>query len=129
VVDVSNPGGGRRREVVMYARATALEIDTMRLGVDDAVALFRDAVLPELREQPGFRGTYVLATRDGKGLLLSFWDTAEAAAADSDSGFYAGVIERYVTLFKSPPGRESYEVMLSELTTPTVAVGATAEER
>jgi hypothetical protein len=99
----------------MYARATALEIDTMRVGVDDAVGLFREGVLPELRQLPGFRGTYVLATPEGKGLLLSFWDTAEQAAADREQGFYAGVIERFVTLFRSPPGRESYEVLLSEL--------------
>jgi heme-degrading monooxygenase HmoA len=96
----------------MFARATALEIDTLRVGVDDAVELFREAVLPELREQPGFEGVVVLATREGKGLLLSFWTTAEQAASDQETGFYADVIERFVTLYRSPPGRESYEVML-----------------
>ena len=101
----------------MFARATVIEIDTMRVGVDEAVTLFREAVLPELREQPGFEGVLVLATPEGKGLLLSLWSSADQAAADQETGYYADVIERYVTLYRSPPGRESYEVMLSELPT------------
>ena len=102
----------------MFARVTALEIDTLRVGVDDAVALFEEVVLPELHEQEGFGGVYVLATPEGKGLLLSLWETADQAAADQETGFYADVLERFVTLYRSPPGRESYEVKLSELAVP-----------
>jgi heme-degrading monooxygenase HmoA len=112
----------------MYARATALEIDTLRVGVDDAVELFREAVLPELREQPGFEGVFVLATPEGKGLLMSLWTTAEQAASDQESGFYADVIERFVTLYRSPPGRESYEVMLGEFPATSDHAGDVAQE-
>jgi heme-degrading monooxygenase HmoA len=100
----------------MFARVTQLEIDTLRTSVDESLALFEQDILPRLRTQPGYRGVYVLATHEGGGMLISFWDTAEAAKADADSGFYADVLSKYVTLFKAPPGRERYEVRLTELT-------------
>ncbi|MDH3226329.1 MAG: hypothetical protein OEM67_04480 [Thermoleophilia bacterium] len=99
----------------MYSRVTQLEIDTMRTSVDAALALFREQVLPELREQPGYEGVMVFATREGKALIVSFWDSAEAAEVGAAAGFYAEQLERHVTLFRSPPGREGYEVVLTEM--------------
>jgi hypothetical protein len=97
----------------MFSRVTLLEIDTLRTDVDDAVALFREEVLPGLREQEGFEGLAVLATPDGKGLIITLWDTEEGAA--DATGFGAGALERYMTLFRAPPGRDYYEVALAEL--------------
>lgn len=97
----------------MFARTTQLEIDTLRMPLDDALQMFEDGVLPELRSQPGFTGLYVLTTPDGKALLVSFWDSAEAADASSERGWYPAVLGRYTTLFRSPPGRERYEVRLA----------------
>jgi hypothetical protein len=94
----------------MFARVTQLEIDTLRTSVDAALALFEHEVLPALREQPGYQGVYVLTTDGGGGMLISLWDTAEHAQADADQGFYADVLAEFVTLFRSPPGRERYEV-------------------
>jgi len=97
----------------MYSRVTLLEIDTMRATVGEAVRLFEEQVLPELREHEGYDGVAVLATPDGKGMIVSFWDTEETATAAA--GFATEALERYVTLFRSPPGREQYEVVLAEL--------------
>ncbi len=97
----------------MYARVTLLEIDTLRVGVDDALKLFEQDVMPGLRDQPGYRGVYAMATPDGKALLMSFWDTAEQAETVENT-WYAGVLEDYMTMFRSPPGRESYEIRLAE---------------
>jgi hypothetical protein len=93
----------------MYARVTLLEIDTVRVDMDDAVELFEQAVLPELRERPGYRGVYVLTTPEGKALLLTLWESADAA---TDSVFYPAQLEKYATLFRAPPGRERYRVSL-----------------
>lgn len=97
----------------MHARVTLLEIDTLRLSVDDALQFFEEGVMPGLREQPGFRGVYAMATPDGKALLMSFWET-DAQAQTVDNTWYSGVLEEYMTMFRSPPGRESYEVRLAE---------------
>lgn len=98
----------------MYSRVTQLEIDTVRSDIDAALALFREHVLPPLREQEGFEGVLVLATPDGKGILISFWETEEEADAGVGSGSYAEAIQQNMTLFRSPPGRERYEVVLAE---------------
>lgn len=96
----------------MYARVTQLEIDTTRIEMDKAVRLFDEEVLPAVRELDGYEGTYVLANPDGKALLLTFWETEEAADAHQESGFYAEHLARFTAIFRSPPGRERYAVVL-----------------
>ena len=103
----------------MYSRVTLLEIDTMRIDVDDATALFNDRVLPSLREQDGYEGVVVLATPEGKGMIITFWETEEGA--QDASGFASAELERYVTMFKSPPGRELYEVAFADMAGISVA--------
>lgn len=105
----------------MHARVTQLEIDTLRVDVDDAVEMFRAEVLPGLHDQPGYRGVYVLLTPSGKGVLVSLWDTAEQAEANADQGLYAETLERYLTLFKAPPGRERYQVMVADIPAPSTS--------
>jgi hypothetical protein len=95
----------------MYARVTNLAIDTMRADMEEALEHFEQSVLPELREQPGFEGVLALATPEGQAMLITFWATAEAAEPD---GFYARNIAEFTTLFRSPPGREHYEVLHAE---------------
>lgn len=102
----------------MYARVTILEIDTTRLSVNDALHVYIDQVLPDVRAQAGYEGIYMLGTPEGKGLVMTLWSTEEAAEASSPTGFYASVVEQFITLFRSPPGRERYEVMYSEAPTP-----------
>jgi heme-degrading monooxygenase HmoA len=100
----------------MVARATTADIDTVRTSVEDAVEVFRDSVLPALHEQPGYEGAYVLLSPEGKALVLTFW----ATEADADAGiagarsFYAEQVAKFATIYRSPPGRESYEVVLAE---------------
>jgi hypothetical protein len=92
----------------VYSRVTLLEIDTVRVDLDSALELFRERVLPQLREQDGYEGVYVLTTADGKALIMSLWETEEAAAGDHGR-FYDEQLEQYMTLFREPPGRERYE--------------------
>lgn len=107
----------------MYARTTLLEIDTLRLSVDEALAQFERLVMPRLREQPGFEGVYALTTPDGRAMLVTFWSTAEQADASADRGWYPDILAEYTTLFRAPPGREHYEVRLA---VPPAVVGSTA---
>ncbi|HEX4745723.1 MAG TPA: hypothetical protein VFU99_02470 [Gaiellaceae bacterium] len=97
----------------MFSRVTLLEVDTLRIPIDEAVELFRVHVLPELREQQGYEGVLVLTNPDGKGMIVSAWETEEDAQAAA--GFASAALDEYVTLFRSPPGREQYEVAFAEL--------------
>jgi heme-degrading monooxygenase HmoA len=107
----------------VIARLTTADIDTVRTSVENAVDVFRESVLPALHEQPGYEGSYVLLSPEGKALVLTFWATVE----DADSGiagarsFYSEQVAKFATIYRSPPGRESYDVVLAEA--PTVQVG------
>jgi heme-degrading monooxygenase HmoA len=100
----------------MIARATMAEIDPVRMSVDEAVELFRTSVVPALHEQPGYEGVYVLVTPVGQALVLTFWDSEEAADAgvQGSRSFYGEQVEKFVTLYRAPPGREMYQVVLAE---------------
>jgi len=109
----------------VIARVTTADIDTVRTSVEDAVDVFRDSVLPSLHEQPGYEGSYVLLSPEGKALVLTFWGTV----AEADAGiagiagarsFYSEQVAKFATIYRSPPGRESYDVVLAEA--PTVQV-------
>jgi hypothetical protein len=97
----------------MFSRVVQLEIDTMRVGPDEAAALFAHDVLPGLQEEEGYEGAVALITSEGKGLIATFWDT-EDAARDA-SGFSSEQLERFMTIFRAPPGREVYEVAVADL--------------
>ena len=100
----------------MIARVTLAEIDAVRMSVDRAVRLFQESVVPALREQDGYQGAYVLLSDEGKVLALTFWETEEAAEAGlhGTRSFYAEQIEKFVTLYRSPPGREMYDVVVAD---------------
>jgi len=95
------------------------EIDPVRMSVDDAVELFRESVIPALHEQPGYDGVYVLVSPEGQALVLTFWESEEAADAglEGSRSFYSDQVEKFVTLYKAPPGREHYAVLLAEAPT------------
>ena len=98
----------------MFARITLFEIDTLRISLDDALEQFKKLVIPETRKQEGYEGMYVMRTPEGKGLVMSLWASEEAATAGLLSGYYEEQVSKFVTLFKVPPGREHYEVVLAE---------------
>jgi hypothetical protein len=90
-----------------------LEIDPTRMSVAAATSAFRERVLSELEKQPGYQGVYVLSTPEGKALLISLWSDAEAADSNVASGYYAEQIQKFATIFRSPPGRENYQVAVA----------------
>jgi heme-degrading monooxygenase HmoA len=101
----------------MVARATIAEIDFVRMGLEESVDLFRDSVVSALKEQDGYEGCLVLVSQQGQALALTFWRDEEAADTGLEGGrsFYAKQVEKFVTIYRSPPGRESYDVVLADL--------------
>jgi heme-degrading monooxygenase HmoA len=98
----------------MFARVTLAEIDPVRMSVSDAVERFKELVEPELRKQPGYEGVYVLTTPEGKAMVISLWSTEDVVESNVASGYYEAQLAKFATVFRSPPGREQYEVALAE---------------
>ncbi len=71
-----------------------------------------------MQEQDGFEGAYVLATPEGKAIVLTFWADEAAARAGVESGFYAEQVGKFVTFYRTPPGRELYDVVIAETPAP-----------
>jgi heme-degrading monooxygenase HmoA len=101
----------------MVVRATEAEIDVVRTVPEDAVALFEASVLPALHEAEGYLGCYVLLSGEGKMLVLSFWESEEAAHATRVSGFYEEQVAKFsdLVVYHQAPGREAYDVVLADV--------------
>jgi heme-degrading monooxygenase HmoA len=97
----------------MIARVTLAEVDTVRIPMEEATERFAEFVAPALQEQEGFEGFYLLTTPEGKGMVVSFWADEEAAKASLQSGYYDAQLQKFVTFFRAPPGREQYDVSLA----------------
>src|SRR5215510_463703 len=106
----------------MVARATIAEIDFLRMSLDESVDVFRDSVVAALKEQDGYEGCLVLVSPQGQALALTFWRDEAAADTGLAGGrsFYAEQVDKFVTIYRSPPGRETYDVVLADL--PTAAL-------
>jgi len=91
------------------------EIDMLRISADAALERFKQTVLPAAQKQQGYRGIYVFRTPEGKGCIVSLWDTEDAAKAGEASGYYGQQLAQFISFYKSPPGREHYEVMLADM--------------
>jgi heme-degrading monooxygenase HmoA len=105
----------------MFARVTPFEIDTVRMPLADAERLFDERVVPRLEQQPGLRGYYVMRTDEGKGIVLTLWDTEAAATAGVESGYYDEQIATFLTIMRQPPGREHYKVVREKTPAPSAA--------
>lgn len=112
----------------MVARVTLAEIDVVRMSIRTAVERYRDSVLPAQHAQPGYEGGYVLATPEGKALVITFWASADDAEAGLASGFYGEQVEKFATVYRAQPGRELYDVVLLDVPGAPRPDGATAAQ-
>ncbi len=99
----------------MVARVTLAEVDVVRKNLDDLIEFYRQAVMPAQHAQDGYEGGYVLTTPEGKALVIAFWRDEAAAEAGMASGFYGEQVQKFVTVFKAPPGREMYDVAVTDV--------------
>ncbi len=105
----------------MFARTTLFELDTVRMPLDAAVQWFQATTLSAMRSQPGYEGMYLLATPEGKGVLLTLWADEASAQAGEASGYYDAQVAQFMMLLRQPPGRDHYEVLLSDAPATAIA--------
>lgn len=82
--------------------------------VEEAIALFRDAVLPATQAQPGFKGARLLVDRGiGKAVIVTLWASEAEMKATEASGYLGEQLAKFSGFFSAPPSRESYELAIS----------------
>lgn len=101
----------------MVARVTLAEVDVVRRSLGELVEFYKESVVPAQHAQDGYGGGYVLTTPEGKALVMTFWRDEEAAEAAVVSGFYGEQVQKFVTVFKAAPGRETYDVAIADVGT------------
>ena len=85
--------------------------------LDEGITIFRDSVVPELRQFKGFKGALLLVNRQtGKSLTIGVYDTEDEVKAVELSGEYRRQVAKFAQLFSAPPSREVYEVAYYGLT-------------
>jgi quinol monooxygenase YgiN len=81
--------------------------------MDAWVDLIRNAVVPSLKEQPGFRGFVALVNREaGKSIGYSTWETEQDLVASEASGSYQQQIAKLGAVLAMPPVREVHELVV-----------------
>ncbi len=94
----------------MYARVGKAEIEPGRM--EEAVAIWRERVMPRLRQQPGFRGALLLGDGRTTAEAITLWESeVEAQAAGPAMQAAIGQLGGPLAHF---PEREAYTVYLDE---------------
>ena len=83
---------------------------------DEGEQLYRQSILPETRQQPGFKGAIGLVDRSsGKAISITFWETeASAQASGASSSYGQAQLAKVASLFAAVPVVETYEVAIQE---------------
>ena len=101
------------REETVHASVTEAKIQQSRS--DEALGILHGVVLPNLREQKGFRGFILLIDPETQnGMTISFWETEAEMTEFQRSGLPEDNLARFLNLFARPAMTDSYEVNLFE---------------
>jgi hypothetical protein len=93
----------------MHARIITVQIQHDRL--DEASRLYHDQLMPAARQQPGFKGSWLLLDRHtGKGLAILLWETETDLRAGEANFLLQQQIAQVAQTFVSTPLRELFEV-------------------
>ena len=98
----------------MHARVVTIQYQPGK--VDEAIQILRESVLPETRQQKGFKGVMGLADRStDKAMAITLWQTeADAQASGMSSSYLQAQLAKIASLSAAAPVIETYEVVLQE---------------
>lgn len=94
----------------MYARVTSTQISPE--SADEAIQLWQESVMPEVQQQKGFKGAYLLANRKvGTGVTITLWETeADAQASGEGSPIFQQSMAQFARYMTAAPVIEQFEV-------------------
>jgi heme-degrading monooxygenase HmoA len=98
----------------MYAAVNRISFQAG--GSDQGLAMWQQQIVPRMRQQPGFRGVFLMRdTANNRGMGITLWDSeADFQAAFGKPEAQAMFRELQARVFAGPPERENYEVVLNE---------------
>ena len=97
----------------MYARMLRMQVKPER--IDEAARLFSEDVVPNCREQPGYRGAYFLVDRKlGECVPITLWETEADMIATEENRFFQTQLVKFLGYFRHGLIREAYEVAMSD---------------
>ena len=93
----------------MYSRIVTVQVNPDK--TEEAIAIFRDSVIPAAKQQKGFISLMMLMDRSsGKGMAVGVWESEADLNANEASGYYQEQLAKFGGLFTAPPMRDVYEV-------------------
>jgi heme-degrading monooxygenase HmoA len=94
----------------MHARLMTSQLQLDKL--EEASQLYRESILPEVRQLLGFKGRMVLVDRSkGKVITLTLWESeADALASGEGTAFMQATFAQFAPFYAAPPVIEIYEV-------------------
>jgi heme-degrading monooxygenase HmoA len=93
----------------MYARVITAQVQPGK--IEEAVSIYRNAVVPAVRRQKGFKGISLLIDRNmGEHLRIVIWETEADTAADEATVLLREQIGKMASTFAGPPITEHCEV-------------------
>ena len=99
----------------MHARVVTIQFQPGK--VDEGTQIYRESVLPEARQQRGFKGIIALLDRStDKFISISLWQTeADAQVSGASSSYLQAQLAKAASLFAAAPVIETYEVAVQEV--------------
>src|SRR5258708_2740994 len=103
------------RRDIMYARVTIAQRNRSEV-TDEAINIFHESMMPEQRQQPGYKGTLLLVDRaQGKGIVINLYETEAHAKAAEQSGHNQKQIAKFAHLFTATSTQEVFAVSFHDL--------------
>jgi heme-degrading monooxygenase HmoA len=98
----------------MYSRVIFSQYHLGKMG--EGLRIYREAILPALRQQEGFRGVLVLLDyRTNRALSITLWETEENLRQGAISGHLQVQLMKVAPLFSAAPSIETAEVAIWEI--------------
>jgi heme-degrading monooxygenase HmoA len=93
----------------MCGRAVSVQFQSAK--IDEAIRIVRDAIMPTLKEQKGFKGQLLLTQRGtGKAVSINVWETEGDLTAFETNPLYRELMGKLADVLAGPPAGERYEV-------------------
>ena len=93
----------------MHARAVNVQFQAGK--VDEASRIVKDAIVPVLKQQKGFKGQLLFTQHDtGKAISINLWETETDLTAFENSPLYRELMGKLASVLAGPPAGERYEV-------------------